>query len=132
MKFHFANTPEGTPNDFLHQILMIRNGLKLQFRPTGKCRVLAILFSEMLHIRFAPIRLLFPANTTRLARIAKHLPCRQIGKSKRIFLRMEKTASASFVWINGQEVGYNEGAQEPAEYDVTSFLKPGKIPLPST
>ena len=38
-----------------------------------------------------------------------------------IFLRMEKTASASFVWINGQEVGYNEGAQEPAEYNITKY-----------
>jgi beta-galactosidase len=39
---------------------------------------------------------------------------------------MEKTASASFVWINGKEVGYNEGAQEPAEYNITRYLKPGK------
>jgi len=39
---------------------------------------------------------------------------------------MEKTASASFVWINGKEVGYNEGAQEPAEYNITKYLKPGK------
>jgi beta-galactosidase len=42
-----------------------------------------------------------------------------------IFLRMEKTASASFVWINGQQVGYNEGAQEPAEYNITKYVKPG-------
>ena len=42
-----------------------------------------------------------------------------------IFLRMEKTASASFVWINGEEVGYNEGAQEPAEYNITKYLKSG-------
>jgi len=47
-------------------------------------------------------------------------------KEKEIFLRMEKTASASFVWINGKEVGYNEGAQEPAEYNVTKYIRPGK------
>ena len=47
-------------------------------------------------------------------------------KGKQVFLRMEKTQSASFVWINGQQVGYNEGGQEPAEYDVTPFLKAGK------
>jgi beta-galactosidase len=45
---------------------------------------------------------------------------------KQIFLRMEKVASASFVWINGKEVGYNEGAQEPAEFNITPYLKPGK------
>lgn len=46
-------------------------------------------------------------------------------KGNQVFLRMEKTASASFVWINGQEVGYNEGAQEPAEYNITKYLKSG-------
>ena len=42
-----------------------------------------------------------------------------------VFLRMEKTASASFVWVNGEQVGYNEGAQEPAEYNITKYLKNG-------
>ena len=42
-----------------------------------------------------------------------------------VFLRMEKVASASFVWINGQQVGYNEGGQEPAEYNITKYLKAG-------
>ncbi|MFN8254343.1 MAG: glycoside hydrolase family 2 TIM barrel-domain containing protein [Bacteroidales bacterium] len=47
-------------------------------------------------------------------------------KGQNVILRMEKTASASFVWINGEEAGYNEGAQEPAEYDITKYLKTGK------
>jgi beta-galactosidase len=45
---------------------------------------------------------------------------------KEIFLRFEKVASASFVWVNGQEVGYNEGAQEPSEYNISPYLKSGK------
>nr|MCR5678906.1 DUF4981 domain-containing protein [Prevotella sp.] len=32
-------------------------------------------------------------------------------------------------WINGQEVGYNEGAQEPAEYNITPYLKKGRNTL---
>lgn len=47
-------------------------------------------------------------------------------KDDKIFLRLEKTASASFIWVNGKQVGYNEGAQEPAEYDITDYVKPGK------
>jgi len=50
-------------------------------------------------------------------------------KGDQIFLRFEKVASASFVWVNGHEVGYNEGAQEPAEYNVTKYLKAGKNTL---
>ena len=47
-------------------------------------------------------------------------------KGEQVFLRFEKVASGSFVWVNGKQVGYNEGAQEPSEYNVTSYLKPGK------
>lgn len=46
-----------------------------------------------------------------------------------IFLRFEKVASASFVWVNGKQVGYNEGAQEPSEYNITRYVKPGKNTL---
>ena len=46
-------------------------------------------------------------------------------KGDQVFLRMEKVASAYFLWINGREVGYNEGAQEPAEFNITQYLKSG-------
>ncbi|MBO6083013.1 MAG: beta galactosidase jelly roll domain-containing protein, partial [Bacteroidales bacterium] len=50
-------------------------------------------------------------------------------KGEKVFLRFEKVASASFVWVNGKQVGYNEGAQEPAEYDITSYIKSGRNTL---
>jgi len=50
-------------------------------------------------------------------------------KGEQVFLRLEKVASASFVWINGKKVGYNEGAQEPAEYNITNYLKSGQNSL---
>jgi len=45
---------------------------------------------------------------------------------RQVFLRFEKVASASFVWVNGRQAGYNEGAQEPAEYNITPYLNAGK------
>jgi beta-galactosidase len=47
-------------------------------------------------------------------------------KGKQLFLHFEGVASAYFLWVNGQEVGYNQGANEPAEFDVTKLVKPGK------
>ncbi len=66
-------------------------------------------------------------NPTGAYRTSFNLP--KDWKGDQVFLRFEKVASASFVWVNGQEVGYNEGAQEPAEYNVTKYLKPGKNTL---
>ena len=45
---------------------------------------------------------------------------------RQLFLHFEGVKSASYVWVNGEEVGYNQGGFEPAEYDVTSFVKKGK------
>ncbi|MEI6137991.1 MAG: glycoside hydrolase family 2 TIM barrel-domain containing protein [Mariniphaga sp.] len=63
-------------------------------------------------------------NPTGAYRMSFNLPAN--FKGGQTFLRFEKVASASFVWVNGQEVGYNEGAQEPSEYNVSKYLRPGK------
>ncbi len=44
---------------------------------------------------------------------------------RQIFLHFEGVKSAFYVWINGQEVGYSQGSATPAEFNITSFLKPG-------
>jgi beta-galactosidase len=45
---------------------------------------------------------------------------------KEVFLRMDGSTSATFVWLNGREVGFNKGANEPAEYNLTPLLLHGK------
>lgn len=45
---------------------------------------------------------------------------------KEVMLRFEGIKSASYVWINGEKVGYNQGAFEPAEYNITPYIKKGK------
>ncbi len=46
-------------------------------------------------------------------------------RGRQVFLHFEGVKSASYVWVNGNEVGYNQGGMEPAEYDVTGLLRPG-------
>jgi len=43
-----------------------------------------------------------------------------------IFLRFDGVQSAFYVWINGQKVGYSQGSMEPAEFNVTKYLKSGE------
>ena len=47
-------------------------------------------------------------------------------KDREVLLRFEGVKSASYVWINGQQAGYNQGGFEPAEYNITPYLKPGR------
>lgn len=48
---------------------------------------------------------------------------------KEVMLRFEGIKSASYVWVNSHQVGYNQGGFEPAEYNITPFIKKGKNDL---
>lgn len=47
-------------------------------------------------------------------------------ENKEILLRFEGIKSASYIWVNGTKVGYNQGGFEPAEFNITPFVKVGK------
>ena len=44
----------------------------------------------------------------------------------RTFLHFGGIYSAAFVWVNGHYVGYTQGANNDAEFDLTKYLKPGE------
>ncbi len=50
-------------------------------------------------------------------------------KDKEIMLRFEGIKSASYVWVNGKRVGYNQGGFEPAEFNITPFVEVGENDL---
>lgn len=50
----------------------------------------------------------------------------QDWEGRRTFLRFDGVYSAFYVWVNGRRVGYSEDSMGPAEFDVTSFARPGR------
>lgn len=142
-KFFYSDTPEGIPADFYNE--------KFNDKTWNTIRVPSNWEMEGYGDRiFRNVNAPFPTARPTGARGPVRIPdpfAVLLGKTPReynptgayrrtftipaawngdqIFLRMEKIASASFVWVNGREVGYNEGAQEPAEYNITKYLKKG-------
>ncbi|MBN1155029.1 DUF4981 domain-containing protein, partial [candidate division KSB1 bacterium] len=47
-------------------------------------------------------------------------------QGRQIFLHFEGVKSASFVWVNDQYVGYDQGGMTPSEYDITPFVRVGE------
>lgn len=47
-------------------------------------------------------------------------------QGKEVFLHFDGCYSAMYVWINGEKVGYSQGANNDAEFNVTQYLKEGK------
>lgn len=125
-KFHFAETPEGTPVNFFEEGYNDKKWDTIHVPSNWEMQGFGDPLFRNVQTPFTPDPPNVPReyNPTGSYRRVFSLP---VGwKDKEVFLRMEKTASASFVWINGKQAGYNEGAQEPAEYNITGFLKPGR------
>lgn len=44
---------------------------------------------------------------------------------KRVFIHFDGVYSATVVWVNGKYVGYSQGSNTDAEFDITDFVTPG-------
>lgn len=44
---------------------------------------------------------------------------------KQIFIHFDGVSGGMYIWVNGQKAGYSEGANNVAEFDITSYLKAG-------
>ncbi|HOV78401.1 MAG TPA: hypothetical protein PLS24_10240, partial [Sedimentisphaerales bacterium] len=43
-----------------------------------------------------------------------------------VFIHFDGVASAFYLWINGQKVGYSQESRTPAEFDIGKYLQPGE------
>lgn len=125
-KFHFADKPEETPPDFFSSDYNDKKWDTIHVPSNWEMQGFGDPIFRNVTAPFKPDPPHTPReyNPTGSYRRSFNMPLTWLKKE--VFLRMEKTASACFIWINGHEVGYNEGAQEPAEYNITGYLKPGK------
>lgn len=103
-KFHYADTPEGTPNGFFASNFNDRKWSDITVPSNWEMQGFGDpLFQNVPQpFRSNPPFVTREYNPTGSYRKSFTLPAG--WKGKRIFLRMERTASASFVLINGEEV----------------------------
>ena len=45
---------------------------------------------------------------------------------RKIFLHFGSSTSGMYVWVNGKKVGYVQSTKNPAEFDITQYVHPGK------
>jgi beta-galactosidase len=50
-------------------------------------------------------------------------------KGRKVFIHFAGVQSFFYLWINGQKVGFSKGSMEPAEFDITGYVKPGENQL---
>ncbi|HLO59156.1 MAG TPA: glycoside hydrolase family 2 TIM barrel-domain containing protein [Bacteroidales bacterium] len=125
-KFFYSDTPEGTPRNFYEDKFNDKSWADIIVPGNWEMQGFGDPMFRNVTTPFKPNPPKVPHEYNPTGSYRRSFSQPATWKGKQVFLRFEKVASASFVWINGRQVGYNEGGQEPAEYNITSFLKPGK------
>ncbi len=84
------------------------------------------------HPKFRNVSLSFESNPPKIpdyynptGLYRKNIDIPAHWKDKEILLRMEGVKAASYYWLNGHYIGYNQGSFEPAEFNVTKYVQPG-------
>ncbi len=125
-RFHWAPIPEEAPAGFHHpgfddsrwDLITVPGNWQMQGYDWPKFRNIAHPF---------PANPPYPPsdfNPVGCYRRVFDLPPHWNGRQ--VFLHFEGVKSAAEVWANGRRVGYSEGGMEPAEYNLTAFLQPGR------
>ncbi|GHT28541.1 beta-galactosidase [Bacteroidia bacterium] len=124
-KFFWSNTPEEVPGSFFAAGFNDRKWVNLPVPSNWEMKGFGDKLFRNVSSPFKPNPPFVPKEYNPTGAYRRTFTVPSDWKGEQVFLRFEKVSSASFVWINGQEAGYNEGGQEPAEYNITRFLKPG-------
>jgi len=128
-KFHYSENPSSTPTGFFEPKFDDKNWSSIKVPGNWEMQGYGDpMFRNVSQpFRSTPPRIPHEYNPVGSYRTNFTLP--PDWKGKEVFLRMDGSSSATFVWVNGAEVGYNQGANEPAEYNLTPFLRAGKNSL---
>lgn len=68
-----------------------------------------------------------PEEFNPVASYVKYFEVPENMKGKRIFISFHGAESGLAVWLNGEFVGYSEDSFTPSEFELTPYIKDGKI-----
>ncbi len=128
-KFKWVETPAQVPPDFWQPDFEVKEWKEIQVPSDWQMEGYG-------HPKFRNVALSFESDPPNIPDYYNPTGCYKRKftvpegwEDKQVMLRFEGVKSASYVWVNGKRVGYNQGGFEPAEYNIAPFIKKGENDL---
>lgn len=125
-KFHLAENPEEAPGEFFRKGYDTGDWHDIRVPSNWQMEGFGYPLFRNIGQPFPENPPGVPKNFNPVGSYVRTFTLPKPWKGRQILLHFEGVHSASYVWVNGQEVGYNQGGMDPAEYDITEFLARGK------
>lgn len=128
-KFKWVETPEQVPAEFWKADFDVEEWDEIKVPSNWQMEGYG-------HPKFRNIALTFKSDPPKIPDSYNPVGCykRKIvipenWEEKEVMLRFEGVKSAAYIWVNGKRVGYNQGGFEPAEFNITPFIRTGENDL---
>jgi len=125
-KFHWAENPETAPAQFFEEGFYHGDWKQISVPSNWQMEGFGFPLFRNIGLPHPLDPPLVPKEFNPVGSYYKTFTLPKDWQEEQVFLHFEGVHSASYVWINGKEVGYNQGGMEPAEYNITSYLKKGE------
>jgi beta-galactosidase len=67
-----------------------------------------------------------PADNNSVGSYRRHFTLPESWQGRQTRIRFEGVASAFYLWVNGQKVGFSKDSRTDAEFNITKYVKPGE------
>ncbi|MCY1721328.1 DUF4981 domain-containing protein [Prolixibacteraceae bacterium Z1-6] len=128
-KFKWVETPQQVPDGFWQPEFDVKDWDEIKVPSNWQVEGYG-------HPKFRNVALSFESDPPNIPKYYNPVGCYknkftvpESWEEKEVMLRFEGIKSASYIWLNGNRVGYNQGGFEPAEFNLTPFLRKGENDL---
>lgn len=129
--FHLSNSPQNRPKHFYVMDFDIRRWDKIPV--PGNWQLLGYGRPNYINVRVDFTDLIrtpdageIPENSNPVGSYKRHFNIPKQWQGRQTFVYFGAVKSAFYVWVNGQKVGYSQDSKSPAEFDITTFIRPGE------
>ncbi|MCK3684537.1 glycoside hydrolase family 2 TIM barrel-domain containing protein [Maribellus sp. YY47] len=134
-KFNIATNPAGRPLDFYKEDFDVSNWADIKvpanWERQGFDTAIYVNttypFWQIVKERPNPPHIPHDYNPVGSYRRSFTIPADWDGRQ--ISIHFGAVKSAFYIWVNGEKVGYSEGAKTPAEFDITKYIRTGENTL---
>ena len=124
--FYYTDSVQGRPTDFYKTDFSLKGWDTINVPSNWEMQGFGLpIYTNIVYV-FPKNPPFIPHNMNNVGSYKRDFEIPSNWDKKDVYLHFSGVSGAMYVYINGMQVGYNEGSKTPAEFNITEYVKPGK------
>ncbi|PQJ80983.1 hypothetical protein BTO18_10700 [Polaribacter porphyrae] len=124
--FYYADSVQARPVDFYKQDFNIEGWDKIEVPSNWEMKGFGLPIYVNLGYVFPINPPFIKHNLNNVGSYKRTIDIPKKWKNKNVYIHFAGVSGAMYVYVNGKQVGYNEGSKTAAEFNITNYVKSGE------